>query len=98
MILILYAGLRGGSSTNSQGEKVVKLQDLFSVFEKLKGSPKFWQTAKNELIAKVKQLGPFHIFYTFSSGEMRWPEVFLSLFKRKGLRVEYPENWDGSDG
>ena len=97
MMIILYAGLRGGSSTNGMGEKVVKLQDLFSVFEKLKGSPKFWQTAKNELIAKVKQLGPFHIFYTFSCGEMRWPEVFLSLFKRKGLRVEYPEDWDGSD-
>ena len=70
---------------------------MFSVLQKLKGSPKFWQTAKYELIAKVKQLGPFHIFFTFSCGEMRWSEVFLSLFKRKGLKIEYPENWDDLD-
>ena len=65
------SGVRGSSTTDEEGERVVKLQDVFSVFQKLKGTPKFWQTAKYELIAKVKQLGPFHLFYTFSCGEMR---------------------------
>ena len=58
-----------GSST-SDG-KIKKLGDAFSVFVKLKGSTKYWQHAKNELIAKVKQLGPFHIFFTLSCAEMR---------------------------
>ena len=65
------SGMRGSSEQNASGETVVKLQDLYSVFKTLKGTPKYWQTAKYELIAKVKQLGPFHLFFTFSCGEMR---------------------------
>ena len=68
---INISGVKGVSQTNSSGEKEVKLQDPYSVFQKLKGTPKYWQTAKYELMAKVKQLGPFHLFYTFSCGEMR---------------------------
>ena len=68
---INVSGMRGASNTNESGETVVKLHDLYSVFKTLKGTPKYWQTAKYELIAKVKQFGPFHLFYTFSCGEMR---------------------------
>ena len=68
---INISGIKGLSGPSVNGEKAVKLQDPYSVFKKLKGTPKYWQTAKYELIAKVKQLGPFHLFYTFSCGEMR---------------------------
>ena len=68
---INISGRKGASKTNTSGETVVKLLDLFSVFQPIKGTPKYWQTAKYELVAKVKQLGPFHLFYTFSCGEMR---------------------------
>ena len=69
---INISGIKGVSDfSNSSGEKVIKLHDPYSVFKKLKGTPKYWQTAKYELMAKVKQLGPFHLFYTFSCGEMR---------------------------
>ena len=37
------------------------------------------------------------MFYTFSCGEMRWSEVFLSLLKRKGFKIEIPGDWDGLD-
>ena len=93
-----FAGLKG-TSTNSESsrEKKIKLNDMFDVFKKIKGTPKYWQSAKSDLIAKVKQLGPFHIFYTFSCGEMRWSEVFLSLLRSKGYNVSIPDNWDGND-
>ena len=67
---INISGMRGSSINGADGEAVVKLQDLFSVFKSIKGTPKYWQTAKYELTAKVKQLGPFHLFFTFSCGEM----------------------------
>ena len=67
---INISGMRGSSKPGADGETVVNLQDLFSVFKSIKGTPKYWQTAKYELIAKVKQLGPFHLFFTFSCGEM----------------------------
>ena len=55
-----------GKCQNQNGELVMELHDAFDIFKNLKGSPKYWQVARNELVAKVKQLGPFHIFYTFS--------------------------------
>ena len=70
---------------------------MFDVFKKIKGTPKYWGAAKTELVAKVKQLGPFHIFYTFSCGEMRWTEVFLSIFRREGLDVHLPPDWNGNE-
>ena len=66
----ISGSMRGAADQNTIGETVLKLHDLYSVFKTLKGTPKYWQTAKYELIAKVKQLGPFHLFYTFSCGEM----------------------------
>ena len=42
-------------------------------------------------------LRPVHIFYKFSCGEMRWPEVFISVLKRKGRKVVIPPDWDGND-
>ena len=89
--------MKGRTISEADGVKKLKIDDLYDVFKKVKGTPKFWQAAKSDLIAKVKQLGPFHVFYTFSCGEMRWSEVFLCLFKQKGYKVQYPECWSGND-
>ena len=89
--------MKGKTVSEADGVKRLKLEDMFDVFKKIKGTPKFWQAAKNDIIAKVKQLGPFHLFYTFSCGEMRWSEVFLSLLRNKGYSVSIPDNWDGND-
>ena len=91
---LFSAGLKGTKQLKSGA---LKLTDMFDVFKKIKGTPKYWQAARNELIAKVKQLGPFQVFYTFSCGEMRWSEVFLSIFKRHGYDVVIPGNWSGLD-
>lgn len=93
---ISISGMKG-VATDGMGEKKVTLRDPYDVFKKIKGTPRYWQTAKNELIAKVKQLGPFHVFFTFSCGEMRWSEVYLSILKRKGFKVEIPSDWNGDD-
>merc|ERR1711978_562567 len=94
---INVSGQRGKVVHDENGEATVNLVDPFDVFKSVKGSPKYWQVAQNELVAKVKQLGPFHVFYTFSCGEMRWPEVFLSLLKRNGYKVTIPDDWNGDE-
>ena len=91
------SGMKGKPDSIGGGEVKVHLTDMFDVFKKVKGTPKYWQTARNELVAKVKQLGPFHLFYTFSCGEMRWSEVFLTLLKKRGYDVKIPDDWDGTD-
>ena len=94
---LLFTGVKGVSNTTTDGIKKVHLNDMFSVFAKVKGTPKYWQVARNDLVAKVKQLGPFHVFYTFSCGEMRWTEVFICLLRKKGYDIEIPDNWNGNE-
>ena len=96
---INISGLKGVSSVQTNGQTKLNVKDPFDVFKKLSGSPKFWQNARNELIAKVKQLGPFQVFFTFSCGEMRWVEVYIALFIKKGCTVEFvcEEEWSGRD-
>ena len=94
---ISISGRRGKSIRGANGEIQVELTDVFDVFKKIKGSPKYWQLARNELVAKVNQLGPFHVFYTFSCGEMRWAEVFLTLLCREGYKVTVPSEWNGNE-
>ena len=96
---INVSGFRGSLNSNSE---ITNLDDCFSVFQKIKGSPKYWQLARSELIAKVQQLGPFHVFFTLSCAEMRWIEVYVCILKNmgiSGLEIRHGRdgNWDGSD-
>ena len=98
--MLKIAGTRGKVSGKS-GNVELKLHDACNVFQKIKGTPKYWQVARNELIAKVKQLGPFHLFFTLSCGEMRWIEVYISVLRREGHKIDIIKdssgNWTGKD-
>ena len=90
-----------GKVTGKGSNVELQLHDPCNVMQKLKGSPKYWQNARNELIAKVKQLGPFHLFFTLSCGEMRWIEVYISVVRRMGYKVDIIKDsngkWSGKD-
>ena len=89
-----------GIMSGNENAVEVKLKDPFSVFKKMKGTPAYWQVARNELIAKVKQLGPFHVFFTISCAEMKWSEVFVAILRRRGHKVDFIEGengWNGQD-
>ena len=93
---INISGLKG--QRDGTTSDLTRLTDPFSVFQKLKGSPRYWKQAKDELIAKVKQLGPFHIFFTLSCAELRWFEIFVSILKQMGVKViegKENEKWNG---
>ena len=44
----------------------VSQDDVQTVFQRLRGTSQYWRVARNELLAKVKQLGPFQYFFTLS--------------------------------
>ena len=54
--------LRGKESKSSDGISTYSLNDGFSVFDKISNTPKYWKTAKYEMLAKLDNLGPFHFF------------------------------------
>ena len=94
------AGRKGKVQSTNGPKKKVHLDDIYNVFQNIRGSPKYWQKAKNELIAKVEQLGPFHLFWTLSCGEMRWPEIFTSILQDMEIsgKIDGPLNIDfGTD-
>ena len=63
------------------------MTDYFSVFQKVPGTPKFWQTKRNNLLAMINALGPFQYFFTFSCAELRWTEIVACIFRMKGHKV-----------
>ena len=81
--------MRGKVRTNEEGKSFLKMEDGFSVFDNIKGSPRYWQKLRYDLIAKLEQLGPFQFFYTLSCADKRWDENIATLIMkhRKHLKV-----------
>ena len=73
------------------------LNDPLVVFDKIKGTPKYWQTVKFEMIAKLENLGPFHIFFTLSCADMRWSSNFTPVLEKMGCKLFYEVDKDGHE-
>ena len=72
---------RGTRRSTDEGNTIFNLQDSFAVLDKISNTPKYWQQAKNELIAKLENLGPFQFFFTLSCAEKRWLENMAVILK-----------------
>ena len=54
-------GMKGKKNMGPGGHVTYQLEDPCSVFEKIKGTPKYWQRARYEIIAKLENIGPFQV-------------------------------------
>ena len=79
------------------GDTVYSLNDPYTVFDKVKNTPKYWQTYKYEMIAKLENLGAFQWFFTLSCADTRWDENFSSLLEGRGLKIEYNVSVEGKN-
>ena len=89
--------------TESDGTKLVPSADAFNIFQSIPGTPAYWKLFRNECIARIEQLGPFHLFFTLSCAEMRWSSVIIEVLKTvfpQKLKFEYKldanGDWDGN--
>ena len=57
------------------------------MLDNVKGTSRYWKKAKMEMLAKLDNFGPFHIFYTLSCGDMRWADNFTSILREKGYNI-----------
>ena len=69
------------------------LDDAFGVMDNVKNTPRYHKKNKMEMLAKLDNFGPFHLFFTLSCGDMRWMENFTSILKEKGWVII----WDFED-
>ena len=85
---------RGKLITDNDGSIVIKGQDVFNIFKNSPGSPAYWKVFRNEIFAKMEQLGPFHFFFTLSSAEMKWSEVTVNILHTLGKKISYEDGWE----
>ena len=79
---------KGKITEGMDGKTIMSTTDNFAAFKKIRGTPKYFQQVRNELIAKIGQLGPFHLFFTLSCGEKRWDEIIATLLELEGKNVK----------
>ena len=67
--------LRDADSMNN----LVKFDDGYRVLKDLRGSPPYWEKAKRDLFAMIRQLGAAQLFLTLSAAETRWVHLLKIL-------------------
>ena len=67
--------LRSADSINN----LVKFDDGYHVLKDLRGSPPYWEKAKRNLFAIIRQLGAAQLFLTLSAAETRWVHLLKIL-------------------
>jgi hypothetical protein len=83
---------RGKVSNNDGQNQLSALEDGFSVLQKIKGTPKYWQTKRFSLIAQQEVQGPFQFFFTLSCADKRWSEIYTTILAQNGHKVVYATN------
>ena len=86
---------RGKKTTNKEGENTYQLHDAYTVFDKITNTPKYWQTAKYEMLARLDNYGPFQFFFTLSCADTKWDGNFSSLLREKGYKITYEFESEG---
>lgn len=64
-----------------QIDNIVRLNEGFRVLRKLRGSPAYWENAKRDLFAMIRQLGIPTWFCSLSAAESRWTDLLKILGK-----------------
>ena len=82
-------GSRGKEVRGDSGSVSYELEDEVRVLETIPNSPKYWQRMKYEILAKIENLGPFHLFFTLSCADMRWDATFATILSEMGYSVMF---------
>ena len=80
---------RGKCEKGVDGTQTYTLNDPYSVLDNIKNTPRYWQKARYELIARLENLGPFTFFFTLSCADLRWPENFTALLQDHSIKYDY---------
>ena len=60
---------------------IIKLDEGYKVLRTLRGSPPYWEQAKKDIFAMIRQLGLPTWFCSFSAAESKWSELLKILGK-----------------
>ncbi|WAR06036.1 hypothetical protein MAR_021405 [Mya arenaria] len=70
----------------------------FATFRNIRGSPQYLKQMHLDMMAKLRQLGPYPFFITGSAAEFQWPQVIQVVAQQYGQTFTETEisamNWD----
>ncbi|XP_062327719.1 uncharacterized protein LOC134028267 [Osmerus eperlanus] len=72
-------------------KRVLKNDEGYKFLRPIRGTPPFWQSAQKDLFAMIRQLGIPTWFCSFSSADMRWPEMITTLSHEQNKNVPIDE-------
>ncbi|XP_071104737.1 uncharacterized protein [Haliotis cracherodii] len=73
---------------------ILKSDEGYRFLKPIRGTPPFWQSAQKDLFAMLRQLGVPTWFCSFSSADMRWPEMIETILRAEGdKRKAYELDW-----
>ena len=77
----------------------INCTNAFDVFGKIAGTPQYWKNYRNELFARMEQLGPFTFFFTLSAAETKWQEVTTAILHHDQLvdKIVYKTGWEADN-
>ncbi|XP_006820870.1 uncharacterized protein LOC100373785 [Saccoglossus kowalevskii] len=77
-------------------KKLLEYDEGYKFMKPIRGTPPFWQSAQKDLFAMIRQLGIPTWFCSFSSADMRWPEMIESILREEG-DSRFAEDLDWSE-
>ncbi|KAI4883077.1 hypothetical protein NFI96_008887 [Prochilodus magdalenae] len=77
-------------------QEILNYDEGYKFLRPVRGTPAFWQTVQKDLFAMVRQLGIPTWFCSFSSADLRWPELMESILRQEG-KDTLPDELDWSE-
>ena len=63
---------------------MLKSDNGYKFLKPIRGTSPYWQSTQRDIYAMIRQLGLPTWFASFSSADMRWPEIINTLLKEQG--------------
>lgn len=64
--------------------RLLSENQLFTTFRNIRGSPQYFKQMHLDMMAKLRQLGPYTFFITGSAAEFHWPQVIRTVAQQYG--------------
>ena len=88
---------RGKRNIRDDGAIQYSLKDPYSVFQNVANTPAYHKKGRMEMMARLDNFGPFHIFCTLSCADYRWHENLTSILHEHGIGLRCSINFDHTE-
>ena len=88
---------KGSMKYDGESAHISHVENSFSILKKIPGTPSYWRVFRNDIMAKIEQVGQFHMFFTLSCAEKRWPEILAAILQLEGNKLSFNLPWDGKE-